>query len=40
MLIKLSLVTEFLTHVFTNFIFEKLLSHEALVPRSVVCYSY
>jgi len=31
MLPDLSLVMEFLGNVFTNFIFEKLLSHEALV---------
>jgi len=31
MLPGLSLVTEFLGNVFTNFIFEKYLSHEALV---------
>jgi len=29
MLPKLSLIMEFLGNVFTNFIFEKLLSHEA-----------
>jgi len=37
MLPNLSLVMEFLENVFTNFIFEKLLSHQALVTGS---YSY
>jgi len=32
---NLSLVMEFLGNVFTNFIFEKLLSHEALVTGRV-----
>jgi len=35
MLPNLSLVMEFLGNVFTNFIFEKLLSHEALVMGRV-----
>jgi len=35
MLPNLSLVMEFLGNVFTNFIFEKLLSHEALVTGRV-----
>ena len=39
MLPNLSLVTEFLGNVFTNFICEKLLSHEALVTGSVAATS-
>ena len=35
MLLSLSLVIEFLRKVFTNFIFEKLLSHEGLVTGRV-----
>jgi len=35
MLPNLSLVMEFLGNVFTNFIFEKPLSHEALVTGTV-----
>jgi len=35
MLPNLSLVMEFLGNVFTNFIFEKFLSHEALVTGGV-----
>jgi len=40
MLLNLSLVMEFLGHVFTNFIFEKLLSHEGLVMGRVTAISY
>jgi len=35
MLPNISLVVEFLRNVFTDFIFEKLLSHEALVTGRV-----
>jgi len=35
MLPNLSLVMEFLRNVFTNFIFEKLPSHEALATKRV-----
>ena len=35
MLLSLSLVIEFLRKFFTNFIFEKLLSHEALVTGRI-----
>jgi len=38
-LANLSLVMEFLGNVFTNFIFEKLLSHEALVTGRVTATS-
>jgi len=36
---NLSLVMEFLENVFTNFIFEKFLSHEALVMGRVAATS-
>jgi len=39
MLPNLSLVMEFLGNVFTNIIFEKLLSHEALVTGRVTAAS-
>jgi len=39
MLPNLSLVVEFLGNVFTNSIFEKLLSHEALVTGRVTATS-
>jgi len=39
MLPNLSLVMEFLRNVFTNFIFEKLLSHEAVVTGRVTATS-
>jgi len=39
MLLNLSLVMEFLINVFTNFIFEKLHSHEALVTGRVTVIS-
>jgi len=39
MLPNLTLVMEFLGNVFTNFIFEKLLSHEALVTGRVTATS-
>jgi len=39
MLPNLSLVMEFLGNVFTNFIFEKLLSHEVLVTGRVTATS-
>jgi len=39
MLPTLSLVMEFLRNVFTNFIFEKRLSHEALVTGRVTATS-
>jgi len=39
MLSNLSLVVEYLGIVFTNFIFEKLLSHEALVTGRVTATS-
>jgi len=39
MLPNLSLVMEFLENAFTNFIFEKLLSHEALVAGRVTATS-
>jgi len=39
MLPNLSLVMEFLGNVFTNFIFEKFLSHEALVTGRVTATS-
>jgi len=39
MLPNLSLVVEFLRNVFTDFIFEKLLSHEALVTGRVIATS-
>jgi len=39
MLPNLSLVMELLGNVFTNFIFEKLLSHEALVMGRVTASS-
>jgi len=39
MLSNLSLVMELLGNVFTNFIFEKLLSHEALVMGRVTATS-
>ena len=35
MFLNLSLVMEFLRNIFANFIFEKLLSHEALVTGNV-----
>jgi len=40
MLLNLSLVMEFLGNVFINFIFEILLSHEALVTGRVTATSY
>jgi len=39
MLLNLSLVMEFLGNIFTNFIFEKLLSHKALVTGRVTATS-
>ena len=39
MLPKLSLVMEFLGNVFTNFIFENIISHEALVTGRVTASS-
>jgi len=36
---KLSLVIEFLGNVFTNFIFEKFFSHEALVTGRITATS-
>jgi len=39
MLPNLSLVMEFLRNIFTNFIFEKLLSHEAVVTGRVTATS-
>jgi len=39
MLPNLSLVMEFLGNVFTNFIFEKRISHEAVVTGSVTATS-
>jgi len=39
MLPNLTLVMKFLGNVFTNFIFEKLLSHEALVKGRVTATS-
>jgi len=40
MLPTLSLVIEFLGNVFTNFVFEKLPLHEALVTGKVTATSY
>jgi len=39
LLLNLSLVMDFLRNFFTNFIFEKLLSHEELVTRRVAVIS-